>query len=43
MYTIGPERRAYTIDASDTEKGRKEGFHGGGAYFVLPWGSWRSF
>ena len=33
VYTIGPERRVYTTEASDLEKnGEKEGFHGG-AYF----------
>ena len=26
---IGPERRVYSIEASEPEKGRKEGFHGG--------------
>ena len=36
MYTIGPERRVYTVEASDPEKGEKEGFHGGGVYFFLP-------
>ena len=39
MYTIGRERRAYTIEASDPEKGKKEGFHGGGVNFFLPAGS----
>ena len=37
VYTIGPERRVYTIEASDPEKEKKEGFHGGGVYFFLPW------
>ena len=35
-YTIGLERRVYTIEASDPEKAKKEGFHGGGVYFFLP-------
>ena len=34
MYTIGPKRRVYTRDASDPEKKEKEGFHGGGVYFL---------
>ena len=37
VYTIGPERRVYTIEASDPEKEKQEGFHGGGVYFFLPW------
>ena len=36
VYTIGPERRVYTIEASDPEKEKKEGFHSGGVYFFLP-------
>ena len=36
VYTRGPERRVYTIEASDPEKEKKEGFHGGGVYFFLP-------
>ena len=36
VYTIGPERRVYTIEASDPEKEEKEGFHSGGVYFFLP-------
>ena len=36
VYTIGPERRVGTIEASDPEKEKKEGFHGGGVYFSLP-------
>ena len=35
LYTIGPERRVCAIEASDPEKERKEGFHGG-VYFFLP-------
>ena len=37
VYTIGPERRVYTIEASDSEK-EKGGFHGGGVYFFFPAG-----
>ena len=33
VYTIGPERRAYYHKASDPEKEKKEGLHGGGVYF----------
>ena len=33
VYTIGPERRVYTVEASDLEKEKKEGFHGGGGTF----------
>ena len=36
VYTTGPERRVYTIDASDPEKEKKEAFHGCGVYFSLP-------
>ena len=32
MYTIGLERRVYTIEASDPEKEKKEGFHSGGVH-----------
>ena len=34
VYTIGLERRLYTIEASDPKK--KEGFHGGGVDLFLP-------
>ena len=34
LYTIGPERRVYTIEASDPEKEKMEGFHGGGVFFL---------
>ena len=33
----GIQDRVYTIEASDPEKEKKEGFHGSGAYFSLPW------
>ena len=36
VYTIGPERRVYTIETSDPEKKNKKGFYGGGEYFSLP-------
>ena len=39
VYTIGPERRVYTVihhRASDPEKEKKEGLHVGGVYFFLP-------
>ena len=36
VYSIGPERRVYTTEASDPEKEKKEGFHGGGVYVSLP-------
>ena len=32
VYTIAPERRVYTIEASDPEKQKTEGFHGGGVF-----------
>ena len=34
-YTIGPERRVHTIEASDPENEQKGGFHGG-VYLLLP-------
>ena len=43
VYTIGPERRVYTIEASDPEIEKKEGLHGGGAYFFFPVFSFRPF
>ena len=36
-YTIGPERRVYTIEPQTRKKKKKEGLHGGGVYFFLPW------
>ena len=34
VYTIGPERRVYTIEPQ-TQKKKKEGLHGGGVHFFL--------
>ena len=36
VYTIGPERRAYTIEPQTRKETKKEGLHGGGVYFFLP-------
>ena len=36
VYTIGPERRVYTIEPQTQKKKKKEGLHGGGVYFFLP-------
>ena len=36
VYTIGPEKMGIHHRASDPEKEKKEGFHGGGVYFFLP-------
>ena len=36
VYTIGPERRVYTIEPQ-TWIEKKRGLHGGGVYFFLPW------
>ena len=35
LYTTGPERRVYNVEASDPEKEKKEGFYGVGGYFFL--------
>ena len=39
VYTIGPERRECAIEASDPEKEKKKGFHGGVVYcfHFCPW------
>ena len=34
--TIGPERRVYTIEASNPETEKKEGFYGGGGVYFFP-------
>ena len=33
VYTIGPERGVYTVEASDLKKDKMRGFHGGGVCF----------
>ena len=35
VYTIGLERRVYTIEPQTLKKKKKEGLHGGGVYFFL--------
>ena len=35
IHTISPERKVYTVDASDPEKEKKGGFHSGGVYFFF--------
>ena len=37
VYAIGPERRVYTTRPQTRKKEKKEGCHGGGVYFFLPW------
>ena len=34
VYTIGAERRVYTIEPQTRKKKKKEGLHGGGVYFL---------
>ena len=36
VYTIGPERRVYTIEPQTRKKNKKGGLHGGGVYFFFP-------
>ena len=37
VFTIGPTKKGTHHRASDPEKEKKEGFHGGGVHFFLPW------